>query len=318
MASASSTAFALAGKRVWVAGHRGMVGAALTRRLRSEGCTLLEVARREVDLREQAAVRAWMARERPQAVFVAAATVGGILANDTRPAEFLYDNLMIEANIIDAARQVGVEKLLFLGSSCIYPRMAPQPMTETALLTGPLEPTNEWYAIAKIAGIKLAQAYRRQYGCRFISAMPTNLYGPNDNFDLASSHVLPALIRKMHEAKAAGAESVVLWGTGKPRREFLHVDDLADALVHLMKVYDDEGHVNVGVGEDVSIAELATLCARAVGFEGRFDHDTSKPDGTPRKLLDVSLLSSLGWRASIPLEGGIRDTYRWFLEHGAG
>ena len=318
MASTSSTPFALAGKRVWVPGHRGMVGAALTRRLRSEGCTLLEVSRRDVDLREQAAVRAWMKRERPQAVFVAAATVGGILANDTRPAEFLYDNLMIEANIIDAARQIGVEKLLFLGSSCIYPRLAPQPMAETALLTGPLEPTNEWYAIAKIAGIKLAQAYRRQYGCRFISAMPTNLYGPNDNFDLASSHVLPALIRKMHEAKAAGAESVVLWGTGKPRREFLHVDDLADALVHLMKVYDDEGHVNVGVGEDVSIAELAAICARAVGFEGRFDHDISKPDGTPRKLLDVSLLTSLGWRASIPLEGGIRDTYRWFLENGAG
>ncbi|HWV83439.1 MAG TPA: GDP-L-fucose synthase [Hyphomicrobiaceae bacterium] len=318
MASASSTAFALAGKRVWVAGHRGMVGAALTRRLRSESCTLLEISRSEVDLREQGAIRAWMMRERPEAVFVAAARVGGILANDTRPAEFLYDNLMIEANIIDAARQAGVEKLLFLGSSCIYPRLAPQPMTEAALLTGPLEPTNEWYAIAKIAGIKLAQAYRRQYGCRFISAMPTNLYGPNDNFDLASSHVLPALMRKMHEAKTARAESVVLWGTGKPRREFLHVDDLADALVHLMKVYDDEGHVNVGVGEDVSIAELATICARAVGFDGRFDYDTSKPDGTPRKLLDVSLLTSLGWRASIPLETGIRDTYRWFLEHGAG
>ncbi len=293
-----------------------MVGAALTRRLKSEGCSLLEVARREVDLREQAAVRGWMARERPEAVFVAAATVGGILANDTRPAEFLYDNLMIEANIIDAARSVGVEKLLFLGSSCIYPRLAAQPMTETALLTGPLEPTNEWYAIAKIAGIKLAQAYRRQHGCRFISAMPTNLYGPNDNFDLVSSHVLPALIRKMHEAKEARAESVLMWGTGKPRREFLHVDDLADALVHLMKVYDDEGHVNVGIGEDVSIAELASICARVVGFDGRFDYDTSKPDGTPRKLLDVSLLTSLGWRASIPLEDGIRETYRWFLKHG--
>jgi GDP-L-fucose synthase len=310
--------FMLAGKRVWVAGHRGMVGAALTRRLASESSSLVEVARREVDLRDQAAVRSWMARERPEVVFVAAATVGGILANDTRPAEFLYDNLMIEANIIDAAHQVGVEKLLFLGSSCIYPRLAPQPMTESALLTGPLEPTNEWYAIAKIAGIKLVQAYRRQYGCRFISAMPTNLYGPNDNFDLASSHVLPALIRKMHEAKITGAESVVLWGTGKPRREFLHVDDLADALVHLMKVYDGEGHVNIGVGEDVSIAELAALCAHVVGFKGRFDHDTSKPDGTPRKLLDVSLLTSLGWRATIPLEAGIAGTYRWFLERGAG
>jgi GDP-L-fucose synthase len=310
--------FTLAGKRVWVAGHRGMVGAALTRRLASEGCILIEVARREVDLREQAAVRAWMVRERPEVVFVAAATVGGILANDTRPAEFLYDNLMIEANIIDAAHRAGVEKLLFLGSSCIYPRLAAQPMSEAALLTGPLEPTNEWYAISKIAGIKLAQAYRRQYGCRFISAMPTNLYGPNDNFDLASSHVLPALIRKAHEAKTTGAERVVLWGTGRPRREFLHVDDLADALVHLMKVYDGEGHVNVGVGEDVSIAELAALCARVVGFSGRFDYDTSKPDGAPRKLLDVSLLTSLGWRASIPLEAGIAGTYRWFLDRVAG
>jgi GDP-L-fucose synthase len=295
-----------------------MVGAALTRRLASEGCSLLEVARGEVDLRDQAAVRSWMAQERPQVVFVAAATVGGILANGTRPAEFLYDNLMIEANIIDAAHQVGVEKLLFLGSSCIYPRLAPQPMAEAALLTGLLEPTNEWYAIAKIAGIKLAQAYRRQYGCRFISAMPTNLYGPNDNFDLASSHVLPALIRKMHEAKTTGAKSVVLWGTGQPRREFLHVDDLADALVHLMKVYDGEGHVNVGVGEDVSIVELAAICARVVGFEGQFDHDTSKPDGAPRKLLDVSLLTSLGWRATIPLEAGIAGTYRWFLDREAG
>jgi len=318
MASEPATVFALAGKRVWVAGHRGMVGAALTRRLGSENCTLLEVGRRDVDLREQSAVRAWMARERPEVVFVAAATVGGILANATRPAEFLYDNLMIEANIIDAARATGVEKLLFLGSSCIYPRLAPQPMTEGALLTGPLEPTNEWYAIAKIAGIKLAQSYRRQYGCRFISAMPTNLYGPNDNFDLASSHVLPALIRKMHEAKSAGVESVVLWGTGKPRREFLHVDDLADALVHLMKVYEGEGHVNVGVGADVTIAELAEICARVVGFQGRFDYDASKPDGTPRKLLDVSLLTSLGWRASIPLETGIAATYRWFLEHEPG
>jgi GDP-L-fucose synthase len=304
----------LVGKRVWVAGHRGMVGAALTRRLKSEGCTLLEVDRAEVDLREQAAVRSWMARERPDAVFVAAATVGGIQANATRPAEFLYDNLMIEANIIHAAHEIGVGKLLFLGSSCIYPRLADQPITEAALLTGPLEPTNEWYAIAKIAGIKLAQAYRRQHGRHFISAMPTNLYGPNDNFDLATSHVLPALLRKMHEAKVARAPSVVLWGTGTPRREFLHVDDLADALVHLMKTYDADGHVNVGVGEDVSITELATICARVVGYEGRFEHDTSKPDGTPRKLLDVSLLTSLGWKASIPLEAGIASTYRWFQE----
>ena len=309
--------FDLAGKRVWVAGHRGMVGAALTRRLNSEGCKLLEIARADVDLREQAAVRAWLKRERPDAVFVAAATVGGIQANATRPAEFLYDNLMIEANIIHAAHEVDVGKLLFLGSSCIYPRLADQPITEAALLTGPLESTNEWYSIAKIAGIKLAQAYRRQHGRHFISAMPTNLYGPNDNFDLASSHVLPALIRKMHEAKVARAPSVVLWGTGTPRREFLHVDDLADALVHLMKTYDAEGHVNVGVGEDVSIKELAMICARVVGYEGRFEHDTSKPDGTPRKLLDVSLLTSLGWRASIPLEAGIAATYRWFLEQSS-
>jgi GDP-L-fucose synthase len=309
--------FDLAGKRVWVAGHRGMVGAALTRRLASEGCTLLETTRTEVDLREQAAVRAWMTRERPDAVFVAAATVGGIQANATRPAEFLYDNLMIEANIIHAAHEIGVDKLLFLGSSCIYPRLADQPITESALLTGPLEPTNEWYAIAKIAGIKLAQAYRRQHGRHFISAMPTNLYGPNDNFDLASSHVLPALIRKMHEAKVVRAPSVVLWGTGTPRREFLHVDDLADALVHLMKTYDAEGHVNVGVGEDVSIKELATFCARVIGYEGLFERDLSKPDGTPRKLLDVSLLTSLGWRASIPLEAGIAATYRWFLEQSS-
>jgi GDP-L-fucose synthase len=219
-----------------------------------------------------------------------------------------------EANIIHAAHEIGVGKLLFLGSSCIYPRLADQPITEAALLTGPLEPTNEWYAIAKIAGIKLAQAYRRQHGRHFISAMPTNLYGPNDNFDLATSHVLPALLRKMHEAKVARAPSVVLWGTGTPRREFLHVDDLADALVHLMKTYDADGHVNVGVGEDVSITELATICARVVGYEGRFEHDTSKPDGTPRKLLDVSLLTSLGWKASIPLEAGIASTYRWFQE----
>ena len=312
---ASSGMFDLTGRRVWVAGHRGMVGAALTRRLASEGCALVEVGRSEVDLREQAAVRAWMSRERPDAVFVAAATVGGIHTNATRPAEFLYDNLMIEANIIHAAHEVGVDKLLFLGSSCIYPKLADQPIAETALLTGPLEPTNEWYAIAKIAGIKLAQAYRRQHGRHFISAMPTNLYGPNDNFDLTSSHVLPALVRKMHEAKIARAESVTLWGTGKPRREFLHVDDLADALVHLMKIYDEEEHVNVGVGEDVSITELATICARVVGYEGRFVYDTSKPDGTPRKLLDVSRLAALGWRASIPLEAGIAATYRWFLEN---
>jgi GDP-L-fucose synthase len=318
MAETPHGAFELSGKLVWVAGHRGMVGAALTRRLASENCSLLEVSRAEVDLRDQAAVLAWMTTVRPHVVFVAAATVGGILANATWPAEFLYDNLMIEANIINAAHEVGVEKLLFLGSSCIYPKLARQPMAEEALLTGPLEPTNEWYAIAKIAGIKLAQAYRRQYGRNFISAMPTNLYGPHDNFNLTSSHVLPALIRKMHDAKVARAESVVLWGTGTPRREFLHVDDLADALVHLMKTYNDEMHINVGSGEDVSIKELAAICARVVGFEGRFTYDTSKPDGTPRKLLDVRRLTSIGWRSSIPLEIGIADTYRWFLAHHEG
>lgn len=306
--------FDLAGRRIWVAGHRGMVGAALTRRLTMENCELLAVGRNEVDLREQASVRAWMTRERPEVVFVAAAKVGGIHANATQPAAFLYDNLMIEANVIHAAHEIGVDKLLFLGSSCIYPKFADQPITEAALLTGALEPTNEWYAIAKIAGVKLTQAYRRQHGCRFISAMPTNLYGPNDNFDLATSHVLPALVRKMHEAKIAGAKAVTLWGTGTPRREFLHVDDLADALVHLMKSYDGEQHINVGVGEDVTITELATMCAHAVGFKGDFAYDRSKPDGTPRKLLDVSHLSSLGWRASIPLEKGIAETYRWFLD----
>jgi GDP-L-fucose synthase len=289
-----------------------MVGAALTRRLQSEGCTLLEVGRGEVDLREQAAVRAWMARERPDAVFVAAATVGGIQANATRPAEFLYDNLMIEANIIEAAHRNGVEKLLFLGSSCIYPKFAPQPIAEEALLTGTLEPTNEWYAIAKIAGIKLAQAYRRQHGRDFIAAMPTNLYGPGDNFDLKSSHVMPALIRKAHEAKLRGDKEIVMWGTGAPRREFLHVDDCADACVHLMRVYSDHGHV--GSGEDITILELTQLVCRIVGFTGAIAHDLAKPDGTPRKLMSADKLRGLGWQPRIGLEDGIRDAFRAFLE----
>jgi GDP-L-fucose synthase len=301
--------------RIYVAGHRGLVGAAIVRALRGRGYgDLVTATSREVDLREQAAVRGFYARERPQYVFVAAAKVGGILANDTYPARFLYDNLMIEANLIHGAYEAGVEKLLFLGSTCIYPKLAPQPLREEYLLTGPLEPTNEWYAVAKIAGIKLCQAYRRQYGCRFISAMPTNLYGPGDNFDLETSHVLPALIRKFHEAKARGAPEVVVWGTGAPRREFCHVDDCAEACLHLMAVYDEAEIVNIGVGEDVSIAELAALVARVVGYEGRIVYDRSKPDGTPRKLVDVSRIFALDWRPRIGLEEGIRGTYAWYRE----
>ncbi|MBF0323953.1 MAG: GDP-L-fucose synthase [Alphaproteobacteria bacterium] len=307
----------MTGKRVWVAGHRGMVGGALVRRLGAENCEIQTVGRDQVDLRRQAEVEAWMADRRPQVVFVAAARVGGIQANDSRPAEFIYDNLAIEANIIDAAWRNGVEKLLFLGSSCIYPRLAPQPMTEDALLGGPLEPTNQWYAVAKIAGIKLCQAYRRQYGCDFISAMPTNLYGPGDAFDLNSSHVVPALMMKMHCAKLDGAESVQIWGCGTPRREFLEVDDLADACVFLMRHYSGESHVNVGVGDDISIAELVELIAKAVGYSGRFVYDSSKPDGAPRKLLDVGMLDSMGWRAHTGLEEGLAKTYRWYLANRA-
>ena len=301
--------YPLAGKTVWVSGHRGMVGSALVRRLASEGCRILTVTRAEADLRRQDAVEAFMAREKPQAVIVAAAKVGGILANDSQPADFLYDNLMIEANIIHAAQATGVEKLLFLGSSCIYPKFADQPIAEAALLTGPLEPTNEYYAIAKIAGIKLCQAYRKQHGCDFISAMPTNLYGPGDNYDLQTSHVLPALLRKAHEAKRAGADSIEIWGSGNPRREFLHVDDLADALVFLLQRYSGGQHVNVGTGSDVTIRELAALICRVVGFTGTLAFDASKPDGTPRKLLDVSVLERMGWRARIGLEDGVRGTY---------
>ena len=308
----------LSGKRVYVAGHRGMVGSALVRRLASEGCTVLTTLRSGVDLKNQAQTAAWFAAHRPDAVFLAAAKVGGILANETFPADFLYDNLMIEANIIEAAHQCGVEKLLFLGSSCIYPKFAPQPITEDALLTGPLEPTNEWYAIAKIAGIKLAEAYRKQHGRDFISAMPTNLYGPGDNFDLASSHVMPALLRKAHEAKLAGASEIVMWGTGQPRREFLHVDDCADACVHLMKSYSDVGHVNVGSGSDLTILELTQLVCAVVGYEGAIVHDLSKPDGTPRKLMSADKIRGLGWAPRIPLRAGIEDAYRWFLAHQEG
>jgi GDP-L-fucose synthase len=301
---------------IYVAGHRGLVGSAIVRRLRAVGFSRIIVREhRDLDLREQAAVSGFFESERPRYVFLAAARVGGILANDSCPAEFLRDNIAIQTNVIDAAYRNGVEKLLFLGSSCVYPKHAPQPMPENCLLTGPLEPTNEWYSIAKIAGLKMCQAYRRQYGFRAISAMPTNLYGPGDNFDLKTSHVLPALIRKFHEAKERGAGEVEVWGTGTPRREFLHVDDLADACLFLMERYEEDSWVNVGWGRDMTIAELVETIARIVGFEGSVRFDRSKPDGTPRKLLDTSRLSSLGWSPRITLEQGIRSTYRWFLEH---
>lgn len=306
--------YPLKGKRVWVAGHRGMVGSAVARRLDQEHCEVLTASRDQVDLRRQAEVETWLAQHRPDVVVLAAAKVGGILANDSYPAEFLYENLMIEANIIHAAHLAGVEKLLFLGSSCIYPKLAPQPIPEDALLTGPLEPTNEWYAVAKIAGIKLVQAYRRQYGHDFISAMPTNLYGPGDNFDLETSHVLPALIRKAHEAKLAGAEHITIWGTGSPRREFLHADDCADALVFLLEAYSDAEHVNVGSGEDLPIIELARLVCEVVGFQGTIVTDKSKPDGTPRKLMSGEKLKAMGWAPKITLEEGVANAYGSFLE----
>ncbi len=298
-----------------MAGHGGMVGAALLRRLASEDCEILTVSRDEVDLRRQADVEAWMAEAKPDAVFVAAATVGGILTNDSRPAEFIYDNLAIETNLIHAAWRTEVQKLLFLGSSCIYPRLAPQPMSEDCLLTGPLEPTNQWYAVAKIAGVKLCQAYRRQYGCEFISVMPTNLYGPGDTFDLASSHVVPALIRKTHEAKAEGRPSVDIWGTGRPRREFIYVEDLADALVFIMANYSGEEPLNVGTGKDITIAELAHLIAEVVDYDGKLVFDRTKPDGTPRKLLDVRRLRTIGWNAQTSLKKGLVATYRWYLDN---
>ena len=313
MAGNNSHPYPLAGKRIWVAGHRGMVGSAICRRLDAEDCTLLTASRNEMDLRRQESVEQWMAANKPEAVFLAAATVGGIYANGTRPAEFLYDNLIIESNIIEAARVVGVEKLMFLGSACIYPRLADQPMSEEALLTGSLEPTNEWYAIAKIAGIKLCQAYRRQYGCDFISAMPNNLYGPGDRFDLQSSHVVPALIRKAHEAASRGDKTMSAWGTGTPLREFLYVEDLADALIFLMKRYSGESHVNIGSGKETSIRELNELICQVVGFGGKIEFDTSKPDGMPRKLLDVALLHGMGWEPTTKLEAGLRKSYDWYL-----
>lgn len=303
------------GSRVFVAGHRGLVGSAITRRLEAGGDhELILRSREQLDLRDAAAVNDFFAAERPQFVFMAAARVGGIHANATYPADFLRDNLAIELAVIDAARRSGVEKLLFLGSSCIYPRLAPQPMREEYLLSGPLEPTNEAYAVAKLAGIRLCDAYRRQHGCAFFSVLPTNLYGPNDNFDLENGHVLPALIRRFHEARVSGAAAVTLWGTGEPRREFMHVDDLADACIFLMRRYDAGETINVGVGEDLPIRELAAIVRDVVGFDGRVDWDRTRPDGTPRKLLDVSRLHRLGWRHRIPLRDGIRDTYQWYRE----
>lgn len=307
--------YSLKGKRVFVAGHRGMVGAAIVRRLASEDCDVLTAARAELDLRDQDGVRRWMADRRPDAVVLAAAKVGGILANDTYPADFLYDNLVIETNVIEASFRNQVEKLIFLGSSCIYPKLAPQPIREDALLTGPLEPTNEWYAIAKIAGLKLCQAYRRQHGADYISAMPTNLYGPGDNYDLAKSHVIPALIRKAHEAKLAGESHLTIWGSGTPKREFLHVDDAADAMVYLLTSYSGDGHVNVGSGEDIAILDLARMVASVVGFEGEIRNDPDKPDGTPRKLMDVSQLFATGWKPRYDLRAGLEDAYRWFREN---
>jgi GDP-L-fucose synthase len=299
--------------RIFVAGHRGLVGSAIVRRLEAEGHTnILTASRDQLDLRDQAAVNYWFKANRPDQVYLVAGTVGGIMANSTRPAEFLYDNMMIHATVVEASRRHDVTKLLYLGSSCIYPRDADQPIVEDALLTGPLESTNESYAIAKIAGIKLCQSYRRQYGCNFISAMPTNLYGPNDNFDLTSSHVLPALIRKFDDARESGEKTVEVWGSGTPYREFLHVDDLADACLHLMEHYDGEGHVNVGTGEDLTIRQLAETIRDIVHPSGEIHFDTSKPDGTPRKQLDVSLLHSLGWHHSTSLADGIRSTYDWY------
>jgi GDP-L-fucose synthase len=311
-------AYDLAGKRIWVAGHAGMVGGAIVRRLAQEPCTVLTASHRDLDLTRQDAVETWMATTRPDAIFLAAGRVGGIHANSTMPAEFLYDNLMIAANVIRAAHVCGVNRLLFLGSSCIYPREAPQPIPEAALLTGPLEPTNEWYALAKIAGIKLCQAFRREFGRDYVSAMPTNLYGPGDNFHPLNSHVPAALLSRFHAAKLANAPEVVVWGTGAPLREFLHVDDLADACIFLMRHYSDEEHVNVGSGDEISIADFARQIAAAVGYTGRLRFDPSRPDGMPRKLLDCTRLREMGWRQKIPLGEGLRAYYHWFLQHREG
>ena len=306
--------FRLEGKRIWVAGHRGLVGSALVRRLMAEKCELLTADRSVLDLRRQAEVEAWVVANRPDAVFIAAATVGGISANASRPAEFLYDNLAIAANIVNAAAVTKVSKLMFLGAACVYPRLAPQPMSETSLLEGPPEPTNEWYTVAKIAGIKLCQSMRLQYGCDFISVVPANLYGPGDNFDPAAGHVIPALLRRSDEAKRQKATELTIWGSGKPRREFLHVDDCADALVFLMKNYSDSRLINVGTGQEVTIGELAMKLCQVVGYTGKLIFDTTKPDGMPRKLLDSSRILQLGWQPTIALDQGLSQTYRWFLD----
>jgi GDP-L-fucose synthase len=307
----------LDGRKIWVAGHRGMVGSALVRRLRKTHAELIVAGRDRVDLTRQSETEAFIGRERPDMIILAAARVGGILANDTRPADFLYENLAIETNVIHAAFRAGTQKLLFLGSTCIYPRDAPQPLAEDALLTGPLEKTNEWYAIAKIAGIKLCQAYRRQHGCDYISAMPTNLFGPGDNYHPTESHMVPALIRRIHEAKESGAAQVLIWGSGKPRREIMHVDDCADACVFLLENYSGEAIVNIGVGEDHSITGIASAIADVIGWRGAFTYDRSKPDGTPRKLVDVARLRQLGWIHSFSLESGLRDAYAWFRDNRA-
>ena len=310
----SKAVFRLENKRVWVAGHRGMVGSALVRRLEREKCEIVTPDRIRLDLRNQRQVETWITETKPNVIFLAAAKVGGILANDTYPADFLYDNLMIQTNVMEAAFRARVEKLIFLGSSCIYPKFAPQPITEESLLSGHLEPTNQWYAVAKIAGIKLCQAYRKQYSADFISAMPSNLYGPGDNFDLNSSHVIPALIRKAHEAKLTGARELNIWGTGSPRREFLHVDDCADAIVFLAKFYSSESHINVGSSHDISILELTKLICRTVGFGGKIVCDLTKPDGTPKKLMNSEKLYQMGWQPQTTLADGIRSAYQWFLD----
>ena len=307
----------MSARKIWVAGHKGMVGSAITRCLAKRGDEVLKADREIVDLRNQVGVEAWLRQNRPDAIVLAAARVGGIYANDTFPADFIYDNLVIEANVIHAAHLASIDRLLFLGSSCIYPKFAPQPIKEDALLTGPLEPTNQWYAIAKIAGIKLCQAYRKQHGRHYTSVMPCNLYGPGDNFDLLTSHVLPALIRRFHEAKEAEAAELAVWGTGTPLRELLHVDDLARAAVFCLDHYDEYEHINCGAGSDISIADLAAIVARAVGYRGKIVFDTTKPDGTPRKLLDSSRIAALGWKPEISLEDGIASTYQWYLKHKA-
>lgn len=307
--------YTLRNKRVWVAGHRGLVGSAIVRRLEREGCEVVTAPRESVDLRRPEQLERWMRDVRPQAVFLAAARVGGIYANDTRPAEFIYDNLAIQTNVIEAARRGNVEKMLLMGSSCIYPRLSPQPIPESALLTGPLEPTNQWYAIAKIAGLMTGQAYRRQYGCDFISVMPTNLYGPGDNFDLMQSHVVPALIVKAHQAKLARAPTIDVWGTGSVRREFLYVDDAADGMVYFMQNYSDEGIINLGPGFDVAIRDLVNLVCEVVGYKGGLRFDSARPDGAPRKMVETSLAASLGWRARTPLKQGLQQTYRWFVDN---